>query len=182
MHDKLTKWMTVLVLVSASLGVTAACGRGAGGTSTPTVSVTASPTATTTTPTATPTRSLAEEVSTAYLAYWDAYAQAVLNLDASLVARVAIGDELASIQKEIETHRSNGVAVRIAVEHDFAIVQISEEAATVVDRVVNRSFYVDAASRKPETSDLPGDVLQYTFFLEKTEGGWVVIRGLRESP
>lgn len=182
MQFRIVKWITVITLVSTLAGVTAACGRGTGRTSTPSVSVTASPTATTRTPTATPTLSPAEEISAAYLVYWDAYAKAVLNLDASLVERIAVGEELASIQKEIETHRRDGVAVRIAVQHDFAIVQMSEEAATVVDRVINRSFYVDAASRTPEARDVPGDVIQYTFFLKKTAGQWVVIRGLRGAP
>ena len=37
---------------------------------------------------------IADEVAEAYLAYWDAYAEAVLNLDASLVEGFAAGEEL----------------------------------------------------------------------------------------
>jgi len=106
----------------------------------------------------------------------------VLNLDAALMARFASGEELASIQSEIDTHRRNGVAVRLNVKHDFAIVQMSERAATVVDQVTTQSFFVDPLTKRPETSDVPSRVVRYTFFLERGSDGWVVVRGLRESP
>ena len=69
------------------------------------------PTATvaiTTTPTATPTPSeaeLAAEVEAAYLAHWDAYAEAVLLLDASVAEAVTAGEELEALRAEVEQLR-----------------------------------------------------------------------------
>lgn len=143
-------------------------------------------TATTAAPTSTPiatataTPSLEEEVSAAYLAYWDAYAEAVLELDPALVEEFATGDELQSIRDEIEQLRRDGVAARVVVDHDLVVANVSARFATVVDRVNNRSFYVDPETKQPETTDAPGEVVQYTFALEQTEGRWVVSRGLRE--
>ncbi len=177
MPDVLKKWFVVCLVIAASNLSMACGGRANPPTQTPTIvtSVTVTPT-----PTATP--SLESQVSTAYLAYWDAYSQAVLNLDVTLMTKFAAGEELASIRSEIDEHRRNGVAARINVKHDFAIVQLSERSATVVDQVTSQSFFVDPATKKPETSDVPNRVLRYTFFLEKTSDGWMVIRGQKESP
>lgn len=160
------------VLISAT-----ACGSGSAPSPTP-----SAPAVVTRTASATPTQSVEAQVSAAYLAYWDAYSRAVLELDESVLAGVAASEELASIRKEIEQHRRDGVAVRINVEHDFAVVQFSERAATVVDRVTNQSFFVDPITKQPETSNVPAAQFRYTFFLERTSSGWVVVRGQRESP
>ncbi|RJQ12103.1 MAG: hypothetical protein C4558_02335 [Dehalococcoidia bacterium] len=176
MPDVLSKRFVLCLVVAGSLSV--ACGSGANP-PTPTPTTVTSATATPT-PTATP--SAESQVSAAYLAYWEAYSQAVLNLDMSLMSKFAAGEELASIQAEIDGHRRDGVAARINVKHDFAIVELSERTATVVDQVTSQSFFVDPITKKPDTSDVPGRVLRYTFFMEKTPNGWVVVRGLKESP
>ena len=48
-------------------------------------------------PTSTQEASIQAQVSSAYLAYWKAYADAVLNLDVSRMNGFAVGEELASI-------------------------------------------------------------------------------------
>lgn len=181
MRDKITKWMTILVLVSASLGAIAACGRVAdeAPTSAPTVSATASPTAT-----ATPSPPLAppskEEVSAAYLAYWDAYGAALLNLDAKLAERAASGEEIKRIRDEIAGLKRDGVALRVVVEHDFAVVEMSGNSAVVIDRFVDKSFVVDPATKQPETADVAGETTTDSFDLQRTESGnWVVVRSRR---
>lgn len=169
----------VTVVACLSIGAAVAC---RGGNSPSTVTPTGVPSAAITTATPMPTPPTEAQVSAAYLAYWDAYAKAVLNLDASLMVGFAKGDELAGIQNEIEQHRRDGVAVRISVQHDFAIVQMTSATATVVDRVSNRSFYVDPQTKQPPSSETPATVLRYTFFLENTGNGWIVVRGQKESP
>ena len=162
--------------------VLAACG---GSSATPSPTPTAEPTvtATATAPTATPTPSrdaIVAEVSQAYLAYWDAYADAVLHLDITRVERFASGDELEGIREEIETLRADGIAARIRVEHDFDVISVNEASAVIVDEYVNNSFVVDAKTLAPEEAEGPGDVIKDTILLERVDGRWVVTRGARE--
>lgn len=169
---------TVLALVLV-LAATAGCG---GRAPTPVASTPTATVASTNTPSA-PTpqaRSVEEEVEAAYLAYWDAYSRAVLDLDASLVAPVAAGEELTGIQQEIEGLRRQGVALRIVVQHEIAVVDLSERSATVLDRYVNNSFAVDAQTKNPPSAPGSGNVIQDVFSLERRDGRWVVVRSVRQ--
>lgn len=170
-------WVGAAVLI-------AACG---GGNSEPptatapptTASPTASPTAALPTPIATP--SLEEEVAEAYLAHWDAYAAAVLHLDIALVEERAAGEELEAIRDEIESLRSDGVALRVVVEHDFQVVNAVESSAIVIDQFVNNSFYVDAETKEPTEGEGSGEVIRHTVHMEKVDGRWVVVRVTLEA-
>lgn len=170
---------TVLAITFAlSIGLSAAgCGTSTGRDATPTVAAT--PSRTPTVP-ASPAPSPEEVVRVAYLAYWDAYASAVLNLDPSLVAPFATGEELAGIQQEIETFRRQGVALRVVVQHSIAVANLTERSATVLDRYVNNSFAVDARTKDPPSAPGSGEVIEDAFFLEKVEGRWVVTRSVRQ--
>ncbi len=174
-----------VVVIAACVAFTVGC-RGDGAESTPAPSLTATATASPSlTQTATPTATVSldaqrEEVREAYLAYWDAYAAAVLELDISLVEDYATGEELEGIRQEIEDYRADGVAARIRVEHDFEVVSVSDTAAVVIDEYVNNSFYVDATTKLPEDAPGPGEVIRDTVHLKKADGRWVVVRGSRE--
>lgn len=174
---------TVIVAVVLCCFVLPAC-RGDGdspiATATATVAVateTASPSATAA---ATATPSIEDQVVEAYLAYWDAYADALLFLDASRVEEVTAEAELERVQAEVESLRADGVAARVRVEHDFSVVDLRPDQAVVVDRFVDRSFYVDPATRQPEVSDVPGQTFQDTFHMRRSEHGWVVVLSERE--
>lgn len=131
--------------------------------------------------TPTPARSPEDEVSAAYLAYWDAYRAALLELDPALVERVTAGDELERIREEIGMLRADGVAARLVIEHDFAVVQIDGDRAVIIDQFLDRSFYVDPVSKEPSRSDVPGRTVKDTFHLKKQpDGTWVVVLSVRE--
>lgn len=138
---------------------------------------TSSPTATVSTPAGTPSPSIEEVIGDAYLAYWDAYSDAVLNLDASLMEAVATGAELARVTAEIESLRNDGVAMRVRVQHDFLVAESSGGGAVVVDQVLNNSFYVDAQTLQPEDAEGGGEIVNYTFHLTNTAGHWLVDSG-----
>jgi len=182
MRQVRTGW--VLVGLVAGSAWVVACGDDTPATPTTTATVTATAPATATTPAPTETPSpdeLAAEVADAYLAYWDAYADAVLHLDVTRVEGFAAGAELEGIRDEIETLRADGVAARIRVEHDFAVVSVTETEAVVEDEYVNNSFYVDAETKEPEEADGPGDVFRDTVLMQRVEGRWVVVQGSREA-
>lgn len=161
-----------------------ACNRGGDQTSTDVseVSPTASATATTTSmePEPTPTVSAEDEITAAYTRYWEAYGQALLNLDPSLAEGVASGQELQRIREEIETFRSQGVALRVVVEHNPVIHEASESSATLLDEMVNNSFYVDPETKEPPVASGSGEILRDTFYFEKMNGQWMVVRSTRQ--
>lgn len=170
----------ILVVTFALSGAlaAAACGTSTGRDATPTVAATPSSTPTVA---ASPTPLPEEAVRIAYLAYWDAYSSALLNLDATRVEGVASGDELQRIKDEVDLLRSQRVAARVVIEHDFAVVQVADRAATVVDRFVDRSFYVDPVTRQPPQGSGEGKVVMDTFQLERsTDSRWFVIRSTRQ--
>jgi hypothetical protein len=174
--------LVLVAFAALSIALLAACGgdgESPSATATPTATQTATPTASPAAPTS--ASSVDEEVAAAYLAYWDAYSEAVLNLDVSLVEGLASGDELEGIREEIETLRSQGIALRIVVEHDFAVVDVSADTATVFDQYTNNSFAVDPVTKEPPTADGSGEVLRDAFFLEKSDGRWVVVRSVRQQ-
>ena len=159
----------------------AACGDSSATPSpTPTAEPTATATASAPTATATPSRdAIVAEVSQAYLAYWDAYADAVLHLDITRVERFASGAELASIREEIDKLRADGVALRVVVEHDFAVIDVTGAVALVEDQIVDNTFYVDAKTLEPPTAAGSGDRYRDLVRLERLDGRWTVTSGAR---
>jgi hypothetical protein len=164
------------VLVAVAAVFLLACGDGDDTPSEPTVPPTATQVVA---PTA--TRTVEEEVGDAYLRYWEAYGEALLELDPTLAEGVAAGEELERIREEIETLRSQGVALRTVVEHNFVVVEASPDSASLVDELTNNSFYVDPETKQPSQASGSGEVLRDTFFFEKVGGRWVVVRSSRQN-
>lgn len=148
------------------------------GTATASVTAPATPTAAAT---GTSVAELEAEISAAYLAYWDAYAEALLHLDPSLAEEFATGEELDRISEEIQMLEADGVAARLVIEHDFAVINIEGDTAVIIDEFLDRSFYVDPKTKEPETVEVEGDQVRDTFHLERQQdGAWQVVRSLRE--
>lgn len=171
-----------LAIGALALLVVACNGRGdQASTEVSEASPTASATATTTMePKPTPTVSVEDEITAAYIRYWEAYGQALLNLDPSLAEGVASGQELERIREEIETFRSQGVALRVVVEHNPVILEASESSATLFDEMVNNSFYVDPETKEPPVASGSGEILRDTFYFERMDGQWMVARSTRQ--
>ena len=167
------------LLIALPLVLTA-CGGGSTQT-TPAASPTSAPTATpapTAVPAATP--SVEDEVMVAYTRYWDAYSQALLNLDPSLVEGVASGEELQRIRDEIEGLRSQGLALRTVVTHNPVILDSSGSSAVLFDETVNNSFYVNPQTKDPPEAPGSGEILRDTYYFETINGQWMVVRSTRQ--
>jgi len=132
------------------------------------------------TPPASATVSPEEEVEAAYLRYWDAYSQALLDLNPALVEGVAAGEELQRIQEEIHGLRSQGLALRVDVSHNFVVVDMTSNSATFYDEITNNSFYVDAETKEPGQASGRGEILKDTFYFQKISGDWKVVRSTRQ--
>ena len=173
--------LALVVTLALIVVVLAACNGGGGQPATPTgePSQTPSP-AVTAAAEATPTPSLEEEVGEAYLRYWDAYSDALFELDTTLAQGVASDEELDRIREEIDDLRSRGLALKTVVDHDFVVVEASAESATLLDEIVNNSFFIDAETKEPPQAEGSGEVLRDTFYLEKIDGQWMVVRSTRQ--
>lgn len=175
------------VMAIVGIGLAACDGNDGEGTPSPTETAITTPTTTRTAPTTTATTTttptleeLEAEVAEAYLAYWDAYAEAVLELDVSLVEGFAAGAELERISEEIESLRADNTAARMVVEHDFVVVHATATEAVVIDELINNSFTVDPTTKLPEQGEGAGTALRDTVHLEVIEGRWTVVSGTRE--
>jgi hypothetical protein len=65
------------------------------------------------------------------------------------------------------------------MEHNFAIIEASDDSAKIVDDLVNNSFLVDAVTKEPPEAEGSGERLQDTFEFERVDGRWVVVRSTR---
>lgn len=176
-------WRCVMQGISGSLllvALGAACG-GDDSDPTATITVAADPSPTPTSPQPTSTPDPGAEVITAYLRYWELYAEAVLNLDHSVLIGAASEEELRQVQEEVETLRAEGVALRVVIEHRPTVIELTDTAATVFDEMTNNSFYVDPDTHEPPEGEGSGETLVDTFFLEKVDGQWIVIRSIRQN-
>jgi hypothetical protein len=133
--------------------------------------------------TPTPAPSVEQEVSEAYLNYWQVYADAVFELDEARLPEAMTEPHLERTRQEIEGLRQRGRAAKIVVEHDFLILQVDATAgtATIRDRYTNRSHEVDAETKEMVGEAAPGTVLTDTYFLVKEGGVWKVRDGIRET-
>jgi hypothetical protein len=113
---------------------------------------------------------LADEVSQAYLHYWDVRADALLNLDDSELPEVMGGDHLASAEKLIQQLRAEGHAIQTDVKHNFAVLDASTNHAEVVDIYEDNSMYVDPQSHRPIGAPV-SDNLKELYVMDKIDGG-----------
>ena len=168
------------VVVALTLLLTACNGGGDTRDASPTPPATQTP-APTAVPTATP--SVEQQVSEAYLHYWDIYADAVFNLDDSRLPEVMTDPDLERARQEVEALRQRGRAAKIVVEHNFVILQLDQVAgsATIRDEYTNKSYEVDGQTKEMVGKAPQGNVLTDTYFLVKEGGTWKVRDGIREN-
>ena len=176
---------TMRVMLTGALlvatGMLAACNGddGNGGSSTPTS--TALPTTNGATPATSPR--VEEEVSAAYLRYWEVYADAVYNLDQTGLEEAMTGSQLQRTRDEIDGLRQRGRAAKIVVEHNFFVADLDAAAgtATIRDQYTNSSYEVDAETKEMVGGAAPGTVVSDTYFLVKEGEAWKVRDGIRQG-
>ena len=124
---------------------------------------------------------LEREIEAAYLHYWDVLAQAYLDLDASHLTEVMAGDELRRTQEQIQQLKAQGRAARLDVVHQMAFVKVSPERAEIYDQYLNRSVFLDAATKEELKTSQPPTTEKLSFTLEKTGSTWKVVEGVRHD-
>lgn len=174
-----------LAVAALAIPLFAACG-GDDEPATTTVTPTATPTPSrTSTPpaTATPTPSIEDEVTAAYLEYWDVYADALRRLDGAQLDEVMTGPRLERALSEIENLRTQGQAVRIVVENAPLVAGVSGDEAVVIDEYVNSSYLIDPVTQEPIADRGEPNTLRDTVTLVREDDVWKVRDSVRqESP
>jgi hypothetical protein len=117
-----------------------------------------------------------QAVERAYLRYWEVYSAALSTLDASRLPDVMAGTELADARRQLEDLRAQGRTARTDVEHDYTVVLLAADRATVRDRYRNRSYMVDARTGQPVQAPGEGSVTEIAAELEMEGGAWKVTR------
>jgi len=179
MHMTLLRRFGVVVALTLLL---AACNGGDDGQSARDASPTPVITRTTTpavSPTAAP--SVEEEVSQAYLHYWEVYSEALYNLDTIHLGEVMTGPRLERALTEVTDLRAQNRAVKIAVENQPVVVQAGSDQAVILDSYENRSYLIDPVTKQPlsqppETAETIRDRVTMT----KLGGTWKVLDTVRE--
>lgn len=143
----------------------------------PTPTATASPAP----PTATPTPPVEQEVIEAYLMFWDLYAEAVLKLDASVIEGAVSPEEFERVKNDVADLEAQGLAARVVMEHNPVVIEVTGTSAILLDEMTNNSFYVDPETLQPPEAEGSGETVTETFFLERVDGQWIVIRSVRQQ-
>lgn len=128
------------------------------------------------------TPSGAQEVEQAYLKYWEVYSEAMYTLRTSRLSEVAAGERLEQAVVEVEKLKAQGKAAKIDVEHHFFVFDATANSAKVHDEYVNNSYAIDPETKQPVGAPGKSESIIDTYFLERIDGVWKVVRGVRESP
>ena len=123
---------------------------------------------------------LAAEIGDAYKQYWDVRAQALYDLDTSRLQEVMAGEHLAAAEELIGQLRAEGHAIQTSIDHKYIVVEANSTDATLVDRYVDQSVWVDAQTHFPITSPT-GQVFTEQYSFSKLDGTWRVV-SLARSP
>jgi hypothetical protein len=123
-------------------------------------------------PTPTPTDSRVQ-VEQAYLHAWDVWAEALRELDPSRLREVLMGRALHVVQQRLEDQRQENQPVLLRAEHNYRIVIIDENTASVDDRYINHSVRLDPETLQPIEED-PNQRLHTSFTLKLVDGTWKI--------
>lgn len=118
-----------------------------------------------------PTTDVRTQVEQAYLKVWDAWADALLNLDASRLPEVMTGNALTRVTAQVEEQRKKNQPVRTQVEHNYRIVIVNPTTASVEDEYINHSVRLDPKTREPIEKD-PKQRVRESFTMRLVSGKW----------
>lgn len=124
---------------------------------------------------------LDEEVTAAYLRYWDVRMRAYYDADPSILPQMMAGAELARETEQVEALRAQGRAVSIDVEQNFRILRADEDEAVVYDEYVNRSRVVDGATKRQLGAGETQEVEKISYEFRRLGGVWKVVDGARHD-
>ena len=121
---------------------------------------------------------LEREVEEAYARYWQVLGAAFLSLDASRLPEVMDGDELARAQDQIKDLQARGRLGKVALEFHPSFREVTPERAVVFDEHINRSVFLDAATKQEIPTSGAPELARVSYELRKVNGTWKVVDGV----
>jgi hypothetical protein len=121
----------------------------------------------------------AQQVSDAYVKYFQVSADALYDLDPTPLDAVAAGAELDALRYSIERDRTEGRALKTDVKHNYLVVWVQGDDADIADHYSDSSIWVDATTKQA----LPGEVaptseapiVSILYHLHRVDGAWKVV-------
>jgi hypothetical protein len=83
------------------------------------------------------------QIEAAYLASWDAYAEACLSVDVDGLTSFYADEALEYRRADIDGMRTAGRAARCEVEHDYVVEQLGAAVAVVSDNYISHLRLID---------------------------------------
>jgi hypothetical protein len=121
------------------------------------------------------------EVEQAFWRFLQVYEEALLTFDKSHLGEVLDGPALRLVTREVDDLQAGGWPVKV-IEDDRSLTfaDVTSTTATIEDRYVSRTVFVDPQTRQPvPRQDPPLRVLQ-TYEMRKVDGVWKVVGGTRD--
>lgn len=113
------------------------------------------------------------QVEQAYLKGWDVWADALVNLDASVLREAFTGRALQLITAQVAEQKEKNQPVRIRAEHNYTITLIDAQTASVDDRYINHNVRLDQNTLEPIEAD-PDNPEHRSFTLKLVDGTWKI--------
>ena len=123
-------------------------------------------------PSETPTDEQAE-VEQAYLDAWDVWADALEQLDPSLLQEAFTGPALQVVTDQVEEQLRKNEPVRIRAEHNYHITMIDARTASIEDRYINHNVRLDPETLEPIEPDQETRVRR-SFTLKLVDSTWKI--------
>jgi hypothetical protein len=127
-----------------------------------------------------------QEVSDAYLHYFDVTGQALLNNDPTGLDAVAAGPPLDGLKQSIAQQQAAGKALETDVVHHYNVVHIQgepDDEVSVVDHYKDLSYWVDPtthealAGQSIPSSEADAPEVDAVYHLRQVDGVWKVVGG-----
>lgn len=115
----------------------------------------------------------------AYLHYWDVYSKALLTLDTSHLPEVMAGDELIQARQVVDNLQAQHHAAKTEVKHHLVVVSLTQNKAVIQDEYLNRSYLVDASTKRPLHTPTSGQTESISCQLSLQNGTWKVVKVIK---
>ena len=115
------------------------------------------------------------ELDKAYARFWEVYEEAAAKGETLSLSEVLAEQALQDITERINQLKETGRGVHGRYEHSVAYTRVTPSSADVIDRIVDRSVYIDLKTGKRLQRTQPSSQYYLTSKMERIDGVWKVV-------